>query len=89
MMSVNTIKDRISIHNTKYLLLSVILKLNTAVGGLSIRLKIKKEKYQNKNNKRKQKTTTKNEYYCQAGIRTTITCVESEDHSHWSFVSYG
>ena len=33
--------------------------LNAEVGGLSIRLKIKKEKkYQNKNNRRKQKTTT-------------------------------
>ena len=36
----------------------MILYLNAEVGGLSIRLKIKKEKYQNKNNKRKQKTTT-------------------------------
>ena len=55
MMSVNTRKDRISIHNTKYLLPSVILYLNAEVGGLSIRLKIKKNKYQNKNKKRKQK----------------------------------
>ena len=63
---------------------------------MSKRLKIKKrrrkniKKYQNQNNKRKQRTTTtKNKYYCQAGIQTTIACVESEDHSHWSIVSYG
>ena len=53
-------KRLISVHNTKYLLPYVILYLNAEVGGLSIWLKIKKErkKDQNKNNKRKQKTTT-------------------------------
>ena len=44
MVSVNTRKGRISVHNTKYLLPYVILYLNAEVGGLSIRLKIKKEK---------------------------------------------
>ena len=45
-------------------------------------VKDKKKNYQNKNNKRKQKTTTtkRKKYYCQAGIRTMIACVESEDH---------
>ena len=43
-MSVNTRKDLISIHNTKYQLPCVILYLNADVGGLSIRSKIKKEK---------------------------------------------
>ena len=28
-------------------------------------------------------------YHCQAWIRTKIACVESEDHNHWSIVSYG
>ena len=43
MMSMNTREDCISIHNTKYLLPSVILYLNAEVGGLSMRLKIQKE----------------------------------------------
>ena len=48
-------------HNTKYLLPSVILYLNAEVGGLSIRLKIKKEKYQKKttNANRKQQRQQK------------------------------
>ena len=43
MLFVNTRKDRIFVHNTKYLLPYVILYLNAEVGGLSIRLKIKKK----------------------------------------------
>ena len=60
MLSLNTIKGRISVHNTKYLLPFVILYLNAEIGGLSMRLKTKKIKDQNKNYKSKQKTTTKN-----------------------------
>ena len=44
MVSVNTRKGGISVHNAKYLLPYVILYLNAEVGGLSIRLKIKKRK---------------------------------------------
>ena len=51
-MSVNSGKGLISVNNTKYLLPFVILYLNAEVGGLSMRLKIKKE-IQNKNNKSK------------------------------------
>ena len=59
MMSVNTRK----VHNRKYQLPFVILYLNAEVGGLSMRLKIKKMKKKNtkiKKNKSKQKTTTYN-----------------------------
>ena len=37
-------KSRISVHNTKYLLPFVILFLNAEIGGLSMRLKMKKKK---------------------------------------------
>ena len=43
MMRVNTRKGGISVHNTKYLLHFVILYLEAEVGGLSMRLKIKKK----------------------------------------------
>ena len=70
----------------------MILYLNAEVGGLSIRLKIKKKikkiKIKTTNANRKQQQQ-KIKYSCQAGIRTTIACVESERHSHWSIVSYG
>ena len=61
MMSVNTRKDCIFIHDTKYLLPSVILYQNAEVGGLSIRLKIKKEKNIKikTTNANRKKTTTK------------------------------
>ena len=45
-----------------------------------------KIKTTNANSKQQQQ---KIKYYCQAGIRTTIACVESEDHSHWSILLYG
>ena len=72
-----------SVNNTKYLLPFGILYLNAEVGGLSMRLKIikKKEKKrdQNKNNKSKKRKIKE----CrQAGIRTTIACVESKAHIH-------
>ena len=70
-----------------YLLPFVILYLNAEVGGLSMRLKIKKKTNQNKSNKRKNKKKIKN---CrQTGFRTTVACVESKDHNHWTIVSYG
>ena len=53
-----------------------------------IKKKRKNIKIKTTNTNRKQQQQ-KNKYYCQAGIRTTIACVESEDHSHWSIVSYG
>ena len=68
----------------------MILYLNAEVGGLSMWLKIKKEekKDQNKNNKSKKKKI-KIKDCRQVGIRTTIACVESKDHIHWTIVSYG
>ena len=69
----------------KYLLPFEILYLNAEVGGLSMRLKIKKRKEkkdQNKNNKSKKKKIKKNKDCRQAGNRTTIACVESKDHIH-------
>ena len=75
-----------SVNNTKYLLPFGILYLNAEVGGLSMRLKIKKKKEkkdQNKNNKSKKKKKKRKIKDCrQAGIRTTIACVESKDHIH-------
>ena len=49
-----------------------------------MRLKIKKEekKDQNKNNKIKKEKKIKIKDCRQAGIRTTIACVESKDHIH-------
>ena len=44
MVSVNSRKGWISVNNTKYLLPFGNLYLNAEVGGLSMRLKIKKEK---------------------------------------------
>ena len=71
-----------SVNNTKYLLPFGTLYLNAEVGGLSMRLKIKK-KNQNKNNKSKKKKKKRKIKDCrQAGIRTTIACVESKDHIH-------
>ena len=89
MMSVDTRKDLISIHNTKYLLPSVILYLNAEVGGVNTVKDKKRKNIKIKTTKANRKQQQKNKYYCQAGIRTTIACVESEDHSHWSIVSYG
>ena len=69
----------------KFLLPFGILYLNAEVGGLSMRLKIKKKeekKDQNKNNKSKKKKKIKIKDCHQAGIRTTIACVESKDHIH-------
>ena len=51
------------------------------------RKKLIKIKTTNANSKQQQQQQQK--YYCQAGIRTTIACVESERHSHWGIVSYG
>ena len=82
MVSVNSRKGCISVNNTKYLLPFGILYLNAEVGGLSMRLKIKKNIYQNKNNKSKKKKKIKIKDCRQAGIRTTIACVESKDHIH-------
>ena len=48
MVSVNSRKGRIFVNNTKYLLPFGILYLNAEVGGLSMRLKIKKEKKRSK-----------------------------------------
>ena len=74
-------------HNIKiYYYIIIIIE----VGRLSMRLKIKKKekKNQNKNNKRKKKKI-KIKDCRQSGIRTTIPCVESKDHIHWTIVSYG
>ena len=80
MVSVNSRKGWISVNNTKYLLHFGILYLNAVVGWLSMRLKIKKEeKDQDKNNKSKKK---KKKDCRQAGIQTTIACVESKAHIH-------
>ena len=69
----------------------MILYLNAEVGGLSMRLKIKKKE---KKKKIKIKTTKAKKNIkikdCrQAGIRNTIACVESKDNIHWTIVSYG
>ena len=59
----------------------MILYLNAEVGGLSMRLKIKKEKkkIKIKTTKAKKKKNMKIKDCRQAGIRTTIACVESKD----------
>ena len=85
MVSVNSRKGWISVNNTKYLLPFEILYLNAEVGGLSMRLKIKKKekkKIKIKTTKAKKKKKRKIKDCRQAGIRTTIACVESKDHIH-------
>ena len=56
-----------------------------------MRLKIKKKEKQdqNKNNKSKKKKKKKIKDCREAGIRTTIACVESKDHIHQTIVSDG
>ena len=57
----------------------MILHLNAEVGGFSVRLKIKKKKkIEIKTTKANRKQQQKIKYYCQAGIRTTIACVEAK-----------
>ena len=40
-----------------------------------------------KANRKQQQQNIK--YYCEAGMRTMVACVERENHSHWSIVSNG
>ena len=53
----------------------------------AVKDKKKGKKDQNKNNKSKKKKI-KIKDCRQAGIRTTIACVERKDHIHWTIVSY-
>ena len=56
-----------------------------------MRLTIKKgeKKIKIKTTKAKKKKKIKIKDCRHAGIRTTIACVESKDHIHWTIVSYG